>query len=284
MLIFQYKKTDGTIAQVEAFSDLDAISKVGASSYDKDYGFVFYEDTKIIELSDNFNVTDNEFPAFDEAPTIIYKGLKTASLNFTDQTVLFDGMTLRVENQSNFIFTVTCEHSTEDVLVKSGKSVIIEYLSKPNRFIEFSNEEALKITKDDSTKIITINGQKLDLSSWFASVPHSGGKQPQPQAKKPAYFGFSASPTIDEAGALKLNSKEIFSASDNFSSSQNNPPNYFYIVMPDEFANNVKSIAQSPSILGSDWDKQKLTINGHGYTAFKSPHKMFDSYPTFKTL
>ena len=152
MIIYKYYKLpDNTEAFISAYSVDDAKQKTTSISYNTVFDFTFVDDDKLIPLTDNLNVTDNEFPAFIEEPTVIYNGNKNASLNFTDQDVLFDGMTIKVENQSNFIFTITCENSSEDVVIESKQSRIVQYLSLPNRFIEFAGgNTALTVSKDDT--------------------------------------------------------------------------------------------------------------------------------------
>lgn len=182
MLNFKYKKTSGgTFETIKAYSDSDASSKLSSGVYDSAYGFLFVSDDKLIELTDNLNVTNNEFPSFTEEPTVIYSGTKNASLNFTDQDVLFDGLLLRVENKSNFVFTITCENSSEDVVIESKQSRIVQYLSLPNRFIEFAGgNTALTLSKDDTAKTITINGNTLDLHTWFNGLGPDTDKPTNP--------------------------------------------------------------------------------------------------------
>ncbi|QQV91526.1 hypothetical protein M1M25_gp089 [Tenacibaculum phage Gundel_1] len=209
MLKFKYKKTsDGSYGNVISYSDNDASLKLGNSTYDNNYGFTFVDDDKLIPLTDNLNVTDNEFPAFIEEPTVMYNGNKNASLNFTDQDVLFDGMTLKVENQSNFIFTVTCENSSEDVIIDSKQSRIVQYLSVPNRFIEFAGgNTALTVSKDDTAKTITINGNTLDLHTWFNGLAPDTDKPTTPTNIQSSSIGdttasLSWTASTDNAGVI----------------------------------------------------------------------------------
>lgn len=154
--------------------------------------------------------------------------------------------------------------------------IIHRYIDKND--IQYDNLDEIKFGDRFKLSVTQINGINRLL------IDVDDGYVPPVVTPFTVYYGFYHLDTIQQSAVLNLTTRDVTSVIGDYPGTQNNPPNYFYIIVPKDKSRSITSIAQLPSSLGTVWTTAELNVNGTTYTSFRSPNRMYDQTVRFKTL
>jgi len=202
---------------------------------------------------------------------------------YNRELTLSDG---RVEVRPNLVLPSGEEFGFVVLDIQTG-AIVIRDLDLTRRHLptRYFNNQGTEIKNADTIKFmgnVDVYKDPNNPLQIIVDVLGQGGSHPG--NKFDIYYGFYHGDTIPSSAIKLLTHKELTNPLGDFYAHQAVPPNYFYICLPSVDAAHIGYVAQAPSNLGSIWTKATVLVDGVSYTTIRSPHRLYDSSPTFRTL